>query len=114
MTEPSVQDQIELERGPAEESMVQPDPYEGHYPDQQVPLTTEVVAPESSTMTKEVSPINPEVRDLKMGLLRSFIRMTKDGSMEPEEAEEYIARVRGNGFISDQDVVTLKAELVTS
>jgi hypothetical protein len=34
--------------------------------------------------------------------------------MEPEEAEEYIARVRGNGFISDQDVVTLKAELVTS
>jgi hypothetical protein len=81
----------------------------------EVPTKSDPEGPVSgrNSTIQEATPIDPTVRDAKMGLLRTFIRLTKDGQMDLEEAEKYIARVKGNGFITEKDVSILRAELTS-
>ncbi len=59
----------------------------------------------------ESQSINPAIRENKMGLVRVFIEQTKEGRMDREEVVERIDQLRGNNFITNEDVTTLTREL---
>lgn len=69
------------------------------------------ISPATSTSENTPEVINTEVRDSKIGLIKLFIQLAKDGSMDYEEVLERIDQVKDNKFISGEDAKDLKKEL---
>lgn len=70
---------------------------------------TSPIAPTNEQSIPEV--VNTEIRDSKIGLIKMFIQLARDGQMDYEEVVERIEQVRDNKFISMDDANGLKKEL---
>ena len=52
-----------------------------------------------------------QIRESKIGLVQVFIAQAKEGRMGRDEVVERIDQLKGNNFITDEDVTTLTRKL---